>query len=370
MSRTYKATGINLKSMPLGESDRLVTILTREFGLIRVAAPGARKQNSSLSGRSGLFVVNELLIAKGRSLDKITQAETLESYPGLSQDLGKLAASQYLAEMVLAQALSEQPQEELFCLLTEHLSRLERLPSTPASLVLAHLSHAVFHLLALAGITPQVQVCCLTQRSLTPDFTDPNWRVGFSVPAGGTVSLPALESLKAEGRGGGGEVRRWGDGEKLQKNSIDVHSPLPPNPQSGQRTLSESGGTRARQCPPRVPPILPPPTPPLSSRRGIVAEPTSTGYQTVVHRQEIPVLNTRLNATELALLQQLAGAELTQLNAFLPQPVSPHTSWPIIEQILRQYAQYHFGRPIRSATLIDSYFASLPTSSTNHDATV
>jgi len=198
MSRTYKATGINLKSMPLGESDRLLTILTQEFGLIRVVAPGARKQNSKLGGRSGLFVVNELLIATGRSLDKITQAETRESYPGLSQDLGKLAASQYLAEMVLAQALSEQPQEELFCLLNEHLSRLEQLPSTPVTQVLAHLTHAVFHLLALGGITPQVQVCCLSGRSLTPDFTDPNWQVGFSVPAGGTVSLAALQRLQVE----------------------------------------------------------------------------------------------------------------------------------------------------------------------------
>ncbi|HEY9873712.1 MAG TPA: recombination protein O N-terminal domain-containing protein, partial [Candidatus Obscuribacterales bacterium] len=81
MSRTYKATGINLKSMPLGEADRLLTILTREFGLIRAVAPGARKHHSKLSGRSGLFVVNELLIAQGRSLDKITQAETKESYP-------------------------------------------------------------------------------------------------------------------------------------------------------------------------------------------------------------------------------------------------------------------------------------------------
>lgn len=301
MSRTYKATGINLKSMPLGESDRLVTVLTREFGLIRVVAPGSRKQNSSLSGRSGLFVVNELLIAKGRSLDKITQAETLESYPGLSQDLGKLAASQYLAEMVLCQALSEQPQEQLFCLLNEHLGRLERLPTTSPNLVLAHLTHAVFHLLALAGITPQVQVCCLSQRPLTPDFTDPNWRVGFSVSAGGTVSLPALER----------------------------------------------------------------------SKKGIVAEATGTGYQTVVHRQETPVLNTRLNATELALLQQLAGADLTQLNAFLPsKPVFLDTSWQLVEQILRQYAQYHFGRPIRSAALIDSYFACLQSSSTNNDATV
>lgn len=324
MSRTYKATGINLKSMPLGESDRLLTILTPEFGLIRVVAPGARKQNSKLGGRSGLFVVNELLLAKGRSLDKITQAETLESYPGLSQHLGKLAASQYLAEMVLCQALSEQPQAELFCLLNEHLSRLEQLPSTPASLVLSHLTHAIFHLLALAGITPQVQVCCLTQRSLTPDFTALNWRVGFSVPAGGTVSLPALERLQAEG-----EKRPRGQGEIPSVSSLTF------------------------------------------SKQGIVAEATSPGYQTVVHRQETPILNTYINATELALLQQLAGAELNQLNtSLLDQTVSSDTSWQFVEQILRQYTQYHLGRPIRSAALLDSYFASLPNSSHKDDATV
>lgn len=325
MSRTYKATGINLKSMPLGESDRLLTILTPEFGLIRVVAPGARKQNSKLGGRSGLFVVNELLLAKGRSLDKITQAETLESYPGLSQHLGKLAASQYLAEMVLCQALSEQPQVELFCLLNEHLSRLEQLPSTPAALVLSHLTHAIFHLLALAGITPQVQVCCLTQRSLTPDFTAPNWRVGFSVPAGGTVSLPALERLQAEGDKG---TR----GELVKIPSISSLT---------------------------------------FSKQGVVAEATSTGYQTVVHRQETPVMNTYINATELALLQQLAGAELNQLNtSLLDKSVSPDTSWQFVEQILRQYTQYHLGRPIRSAALLDSYFASLPNSSHKDDATV
>ncbi len=322
MSRTYKATGINLKSMPLGESDRLLTILTQEFGLIRVVAPGARKQNSKLGGRSGLFVVNELLIAKGRSLDKITQAETCESYPGLSQDLGKLAASQYLAEMVLAQALSEQPQEELFCLLNEHLSRLQQLPSNPVILVLAHLTHAVFHLLALAGITPQVQVCCLSGRSLTPDFNDPDWRVGFSVPAGGTVSLSALQRLQAEGEK---RTRRQGDKE--------TRGGLGEIPSISSLTFS---------------------------KQGVVAEATSTSYH---HRQEIPVLNTRINATELNLLQQLAAAELNQLNTLLlDASVSPDTSWQFIEQILRQYTQYHLGRPIRSAVLLDSYFASLPNS--------
>ena len=77
----------------MGESDRVLTVLTREFGLIRAVAPGVRKQRSTIGGRSELFVVNELLIAKGRSLDKITQADTVQSHAGLSRNLGKLAAA-------------------------------------------------------------------------------------------------------------------------------------------------------------------------------------------------------------------------------------------------------------------------------------
>ncbi|KAB8314871.1 DNA repair protein RecO [Tolypothrix campylonemoides VB511288] len=299
MTKTYQATGINLKAQALGESDRLVTILTREFGLMRAVAPGSRKHNSCLGGRSGMFVVNELLIAKGRSLDKITQAQTVKSYPGLAKDLGKLAASQYLAEIVLYQALSEQPQEELYELLNEHLSRLEMLPNTKAFDVLAHLSHGVFHLLALAGLTPEVQVCCLTGRSVIPDLTDPNWHVGFSIPTGGTVCLSAWEQFKQEMR------------QNLPHRS---HSPA---------TVKEK----------------------------------ASNYQTVIHRQEIPVISSRLNATELTILQHLSQPEIIQ-------DAARNDAWLSVEQILRSYAQYHFGRPIRSAALIDSYFAA------NHDATV
>jgi DNA repair protein RecO (recombination protein O) len=304
MSRTYKATGINLKNMPLGEADRLVTILTREFGLIRVVAPGARKQNSKLAARSGLFVVNELLLANGRSLDKITQAETLESYPGLSKDLSKLAASQYLAEIVLCHALSEQPQEELYELFNEHLRRLERLPRTGSqsevSSVLAHLSQAVFHLLALAGIAPQVRVCCVTQHSLKPDLTNPDWRVGFSVDAGGIVSL------------GGNEL--------------------------GVQRLN----------------------PPVIVRERVRSQ--ESGHdQTDVHPCSPPRLSTKLDAFELTLLQQLGEAELPQLNRVLPDSSedkfileSADTVWVKVERVLREYAQYHLGRSIRSAALVDA----------------
>ncbi|MGD1701983.1 DNA repair protein RecO [Dapis sp. BLCC M229] len=193
MARTYKATGINLKAMPLGESDRLLTILTQEYGLIRVVAPGVRKQKSKLGGRSELFVVNQLLISKGRSLDRINQAETILSYAGLSQNLGKLAAGQYLAELVLHQALSEHPQTELFYLLSEHLGRIEQLQHKTDRLwhtqLIAFLAHGIYHLLAIEGIAPQVQMCCATGNELQPNFNRSDWQVGFSIDAGGIIKL-------------------------------------------------------------------------------------------------------------------------------------------------------------------------------------
>jgi DNA repair protein RecO (recombination protein O) len=195
MSQTYKATGINLKSMPLSETDRLITILTQEYGLIRAVAPGARKHHSRFAGRSELFVVNELLIAKGRSLDKITQAETVESYPGLAKHLSKLAASQYLAEMVLYLALSDQPQEELYSVFNEHLRRLEQVQiddSRSLTHIIAYLCHGIFHLLAVAGIAPQLHSCCLTKKTLIPQLDNPNFQIGFSFTAGGLVDLAVL----------------------------------------------------------------------------------------------------------------------------------------------------------------------------------
>lgn len=202
MSQTYQATGINLKGMPFGERDRLLTILTPEYGLIQAVAGGARKYQSRLRGRSELFVVNQMLLVKGRSsLHRLTQAETLHTYSKLSQNLGKLAVSQYLIEIVLRFALSEQPQTELFTLLREHLHRIEDCSPHPTpEMLLFLLNQGIFHLLSLAGIAPQVYHCCLTQRPLHLDQRDPKWRIGFSYQAGGIIS-PPLSSLPM-GEGG------------------------------------------------------------------------------------------------------------------------------------------------------------------------
>ncbi|MCF2971570.1 DNA repair protein RecO [Synechococcus sp. Nb3U1] len=188
--RTYRVTGINLKGIPLGESDRIITILTREQGLIRAVAKGSRKQPSKLGGRMEQFVINDLLIARGRwpaqtdasqRLQRIAQAETLQSFPRLSRSLAHLTAAQYLAEVTLILALSDQTQDDLFVLLVEHLERLEQAPDP--QVVLPLLTHGLYHLLALAGFAPQVQACHYCRGELAGD-------VFFSPKSGGMVCEP------------------------------------------------------------------------------------------------------------------------------------------------------------------------------------
>ncbi|HBC41200.1 MAG TPA: DNA repair protein RecO [Pseudanabaena sp.] len=186
MPKEYQAIGINLKGMPLGEHDRLLSILTKECGLIKAVATGARKHRSAMAGRSGLFVVNDLQISVGRSMDRIKNAEMLQSFVGLGKTLAKLTAAQYLSELALMQALSAQPQEELFLVLVEHLNRIQ---DAEDKYVLACLVHGTYHLLAIAGFAPQVHSCCISQRPVIANREIPKWKAGFSIVGGGVINL-------------------------------------------------------------------------------------------------------------------------------------------------------------------------------------
>jgi DNA repair protein RecO (recombination protein O) len=189
MSQTYKATGINLKSVPLGEADRIVTILTRELGLVRAVAAGARKPKSKLGGRGELFVVNHLMLSTGRSLDRIAQAETIESYPALGRNLSKLTVAQYWAEMILNQTASHDATGAAFDWLCQRLSDLAASEAGLSPLV--QLLYGMVQLLHLGGIMPQVDRCSLSGQVVDPEAIGKG-KVVFSPTSGGVV-LPTDE---------------------------------------------------------------------------------------------------------------------------------------------------------------------------------
>lgn len=281
----------------MGETDRLVTVLTIERGLIRVIVPGARKHKSRLGGRSSQFVVNELFVIQGKSLDKLVQAETVRSFPGLSADLARLTASQYLAELVLCQALSEQPQGELFALLIEQLQRLEHATGDE---ILALLSQGIVRLLTFAGVAPELEHCSVSRTIIEPKAAESGWQVGFSAVSGGVVSL-----------------------EQIGQQSLSAFRARMP---AGQYAVNGgNGGRTGSGRSPKVPPT------------------------------------TLISAAELLLLRRLHASEPINPEAIALEAEAVRLLWQRIERLLRQYAEYHFDRPIRSATLIDACFpAAVP----------
>src|SRR5205814_10381444 len=82
----YKEQGIVLRTMKLGEADRIVTVLTQGTGKIRAVAKGIRKTRSKFGARLEPFTHVYLLLDKGRELDIVTQAEIITSFRELRAD--------------------------------------------------------------------------------------------------------------------------------------------------------------------------------------------------------------------------------------------------------------------------------------------
>ena len=76
----YRDDAIVLRTQDLGEADRIVTLLTRRTGRVRAVAKGVRRTKSRFGARLEPFTHADLQLHTGRSLDVITQAETVRAY--------------------------------------------------------------------------------------------------------------------------------------------------------------------------------------------------------------------------------------------------------------------------------------------------
>ena len=183
MSETT-VTAIVLRRTDLGESDRLLTLLTRELGKVDAVAKGARKGGSRLAGISEPLMFAELHLARTRSRHYVTQAQPMSSLPALRQSYERLLCGLAMTELVALHLPYESEQPEVFDVLTAALAALggDCDPAVP-------LVWFGSRMLKLEGQMPDWRICAATG---VPLKTTPVW---YSSAAGGAVSEAAAHGF-------------------------------------------------------------------------------------------------------------------------------------------------------------------------------
>lgn len=199
-SRTYRAEAIVLKTLDLGEADRILTLLTRHFGKIKVIAKSIRKPTSRLAGHAEPLSHATFQLARGRELDVLTGAEPRSTYRVLREDLDRIAAGWYVAEIADRTTVEHAPVAPVFDLVETALRYLEA--GHAPSLVCRW---SDLHLLDRTGFRPQLQSCARCDTTLREVLnawspydggavcTDCVDRSAVGLPA---LSIRALKSLR------------------------------------------------------------------------------------------------------------------------------------------------------------------------------
>jgi DNA repair protein RecO (recombination protein O) len=193
----YRDDGIVLRTHKLGEADRIVTVLGRKSGRIRAVAKGVRKTRSRLGARVEPFTHVDLLLYTGRTLDVITQAETIRAYgEPLASDYPRYTTGTAMLETAeRLTPVEKEPAMRQFLLLVGGLRALGEGAHAPRLVLDAYLLRS----LAVAGYAPALSecaVCGATNRPLrafgiaSGGLTCDSCRgPGAAAPAAATIAL-------------------------------------------------------------------------------------------------------------------------------------------------------------------------------------
>ena len=177
--RSYHCEALILRHAPFGEADLLVTFFTRQRGKVRAVARGARRSNSKLVGHLEPLTQVSLSLAQGRGgLDHVSQAQLMESFASLKDDLQAITKGFYLAELVDGFGSEANPNQPLYHLALATLDAIGQDPESELPLRFFEL-----RLLKVSGLMPELYRCVECSNELAPESHR------FSPDLGGALCL-------------------------------------------------------------------------------------------------------------------------------------------------------------------------------------
>ncbi len=123
--RIYKAQAVILARKNAGEADKILRIVTNEYGKLTVIAKGIRRVSSRRSPHLEVFTHVRLIMHRGKTMDSITEVETVETFARLRSDLSRIGIGYYFCEIVDTLLAPHQEQRDVFALLLHALRELE-----------------------------------------------------------------------------------------------------------------------------------------------------------------------------------------------------------------------------------------------------
>ncbi len=147
--------GLILKEQNIGEKDKLVTVLTRHNGLVRAFVRGAKSVKNRKNSSTGMFCFSKLSLYKTKDTYIIDEAEPIELFFELRNDLEKLSLAQYFSELVLTLVQEEEPAEEYLRLILNSLHFLakNKMPNEQVKAI------TELRIMCIAGFMPNLVAC-------------------------------------------------------------------------------------------------------------------------------------------------------------------------------------------------------------------
>jgi DNA repair protein RecO (recombination protein O) len=149
----YRESGVVLRTIKLGEADRIITLLTEGRGKVRAVAKGVRKTKSRFGARLEPITHVALQLYEGRELDNVTQAETIDHFRPIREDLERVARATALLEAVDQVSQEGEPNPALYRML---VGALRSLAAENSPLIVAGF---YWKLLSLEGFRPLLDEC-------------------------------------------------------------------------------------------------------------------------------------------------------------------------------------------------------------------
>ncbi len=171
----YREQGVVLRTYKLGETDRIVHVLTAGRGMVRAVAKGVRRPGSKFGGRLEPFSHVDLQLYEGRNLDVITQAELITSFARVRADYALSACGSAMVEAADRVGQPDERSTRLVLLLLDGLRALDRAPAQPSVALDAYL----LRLASVAGYHPYLDACA--------GCSTPGRHLVFSLDAGGVL---------------------------------------------------------------------------------------------------------------------------------------------------------------------------------------